>query len=190
MRKILGLLGVFLLTACGQNDKPSPKYFDFEKFISDQVNELSQRRRVLGKTTRIGGISSDSTFIPTLEVWNSEMEVFNQLDLINLPAYQKQYKVENDLKDPRSNLKIRQYSGKDTPVPWVKFYYQEDFSKLKIIEARLEEKNMLFTNSRVLRLELDDDNGHLMIHQYSMNGFQKMILNDSIHFSVNGTIDW
>lgn len=188
--RLLKLLPLLLVLACADADKAGPKYFDFDRFIDDQVNELSQRRRVLEKSAAVNGHQTDSTFIPSLEIWNAEMEIFRQLDMINLPAYQKFYTLEDPVKDNRSNLKIRQYIGKDTPIAWIKFYYQDDFSRLRFIEAELLEKNLLFTNRRLLKMEFEDDNGHLMVHFYSMNGFQKMMLKDTVHFSVSGRIEW
>jgi hypothetical protein len=40
-------------------------------------------------------------------------------------------------------------------------------------------------------MEFDDgEDGQPLLIRYSMNGFQKMILQDTVHLSMQGQIDW
>ena len=179
-----------LASACSQEKISTDKYFDFDGLMDDQVNQLSQRRRVLGKTAEISGIKSDTTFLPSGKGWESELEIFRDLEIINKPSYQKVYKVEDALKDTKSNLKIRQYRSTSSPVTSVKFYYQDEFERLKIIEADIVEKNLLYSNSRSLTMEFDEEDGKPLLIRYTMNGFQKMVFIEPVQFSVMGQIDW
>ena len=74
---------LFLLTACRQNQKSNQKYFDFDRLIDDQISELSQRKRVLDKVADIGGSRSDTTFLPSAGGWETELEIFRELEKIN-----------------------------------------------------------------------------------------------------------
>ena len=179
-----------LVVACSQEHKSNKKYFDFDGLIDDQVSQLSQRVRVLDKMADMSGVKSDSTFLPSSKGWESELEIFRELEIINRPAYQKIYTVEDGLEDTKSNLKIRRYSSGASPVSSVKFYYQNEFDTLKRIEADIVEKNLLYTNSRTLVLEFDEEDGKPLLIRYAMNGFQKMVFSDPVRFSVSGEIDW
>ena len=180
----------FLAGACSQKKISADKYFDFDGLIDDQISQLSQRMRVLDKVADMGGLKSDTTFLPSGKGWESELEIFRELETINKPTYQKVYKVEDSMEDTKSNLKIRQYSSASSPVTSVKFYYQNEFEKLKKIEANIVEKNLLYFNSRSLTMEFDEEDGKPLLIRYTMNGFQKMVFSEQVQFSVMGQIDW
>lgn len=186
---VLTLLFLFA-SACSHEQKSTQKFFDFDGLIDEQINKLSQRKRVLDKVASVSGDKSDSTFLPSVEGWESELGIFRQLELINKPTYRNSYQVEGPLEDTKSNLKIRQYVGPSTPMPLVKFYYQNEFTHLKKIEAAVTERNLLFTNSRSLSMEFDEEEGKPALIRYTVNGYQKMILGDTVRFSVLGQIDW
>lgn len=182
---------LFFLTACRQNQPSNQKYFDFDKLIDDQISELSQRRRVLDKVADIDGNKSDTTFLPSLKGWETELEIFRELEKINKPASQLIYKLEDHIEDTRSNLLIRRYTAPSESVPIIEFYYQNEFSRLKKIEASIAEKNVLYSAGRVLKLEFEEsEEGHPLLIRYSMHGFQKMFLRDSVQLSMVGQIDW
>ncbi len=181
---------LILLAGCSQEKKSTEKYFDFDGLIDNQISQLSQRMRVLEKITEMSGISSDTTFLPSVKGWGSELEIFRQLEIINKPIYREVYKVEDPVEDPNSNLKIRYYAAASAPVPSIKFYYQNEFSNLKKIEAVIHEKNILYTTQRQLVIEFDEEEGERLIARYGMKGFQKMIFRDTVRFSVQGQIDW
>lgn len=182
---------LFLLTACRQNQTSNQKYFDFDRLIDDQISELSQRRRVLGKVADIDGSKSDTTFLPSVKGWETELEIFRELEKINKPASQLVYKIEDRIEDSKSNLLIRRYAAASEPVPLVEFYYQNEFSRLKKIEASVAEKNVLYSAQRVLKIEFDEgEEGHPLLIRYSMEGFQKMFMRDTVHLSMVGEIDW
>ncbi len=189
--KFGGLLILFLLSgACSEKPKSSEKYFDFDGLLEDQIDQLSQRSRVLDKMVDMGGEKSDSTFLPSGAGWNSELEIFRNLELINRPTYKGAYAIADPLADAKSNLKIREYTAMSSPVPLVRFYYQDQFERIKKIEAVITRNNFLFKSRRLLTMEFDEDDGKPLLIRYSMKGFQKMILTDTVHFSLQGQIDW
>lgn len=182
---------LFLLAAaCTQEQKSTQKYFDFDALIDDQISQLSQRGRVLEKVAAMAADQSDSTFLPSGKGWESELEIFRDLELINKPAFKDVYKIEDPLYDTKSNLKIRQYAASEAPLHLIKFYYQNEFLHLKKIEATITEKNLLYTTSRALIMEFDEEDGKPQLIRYSMDGFQKMVFNDTVRFSVQGQVDW
>ena len=180
----------FLAIACTQEQKSIQKYFDFDGLIDDQISQLSQRGRVLEKVAAMARDQTDSTFLPSVKGWESELEIFRDLEMINKPAYRDVYRIEDPLEDTKSNLKIRRYVASSAPLHLINFYYQNEFTRLKKIEAYITEKNLLYATSRTLVMEFEEEDGKPQLIRYSMNGFQKMVFSDTVRFSVQGQVDW
>ena len=177
---------LFLLFSCNrtnqQYDKP---YFDFDSLVEAQVAELAKAHPTINKKSVINGKADDSSFVPDRVNIANELDVFRQLDLINKPLYKSMYEIRDGEKDIKSNLLVRTYLAKiPSPVPFVKFYYQPSPLILKKIESVFQEHNPLFDTRRTLMLAFDDSNGAVLISGYQLHGTQKMILNDTVHFSV------
>ncbi len=186
-----GFVILLFIAACSQEHKSNQKYFDFDRLIDDQISEMNQRKRVLDKTADMEGIQSDTTFLPSGKGWESELEIFRELEKINKPAYRNTYLVTDPVKDTRSNLLIRRYAAPSEPVSIVEFYYQSEISHLKKIEASITEKNILYTTHRILKMEFEEgEDGRPLLIRYSLNGFQKMFLQDTVRLSMQGQIDW
>ncbi|MDD1444080.1 hypothetical protein MEO93_27805 [Dolichospermum sp. ST_sed3] len=193
MKKVMRGRWMFLFllaAACSQEQKTTKKFFDFDGLIDEQVSQLSQRMRVLDKVANMGKTRSDTTFLPSFKGWESELEIFRQLETFNRPTYQNVYRIEDPVEDSRSNLKIKRYVAEHAPIPVLRFYYQDEFSRLRKIDAEITEKNILYSTHRVLTMEFDEDEGKPLLIRYGMSGFQKMIMRDTVHFSVQGQIDW
>jgi len=188
MIRILFLIGTcaFLFTACNRTNQQYDKaYFDFDSLITVQVDELLKAQSRLSKKTVINGKEDDSSFVPDSLKLVNELDVFRQLDLINKPLYRNAYEITDGEKDTRSNLLIRSYTAKTlSPVPFIKFYYQPSSGELKKIISVYHEENALFDTRRNLLLEFDDSSGSLLMSSYELSGTQKMILNDTVNFSV------
>jgi hypothetical protein len=176
--------------ACNPATVSHEKFFDFEKLVSDQVSLLTKSRGVLEKAVTMGLTASDTTYQPTLKAWESELEMFRDLEIINRPTYHDAYTIDDPLSDVTSNLKIRQYVSDKAPVHLMRFYYRNELGNLKKIEADFSEKNILYFTSRSLIMEFDEHDGKPQLIHYSMEGFQKMVFSDTVKFSVRGNINW
>jgi hypothetical protein len=188
--KSSGWIVILFCVACNHAPVSTQKFFDFDGLIDDQVEQLDQSRGVLEKSVKMGLNGTDSTYVPSAKGWESELEIFRDLEIINRPTYRDAYKLDDPLPDIASNLKVRQYVSVKSPLHLVRFYYQNEFGNLKKIEAAFTEKNILYSTSRSLLMEFDDHNGKPQLTHYAMDGFQKMVLSDTVRFSVQGNIDW
>lgn len=179
----------FLFSACNRtNLKYDKAYFDFDSLINVQTDELLKAQSTLNKKAVINGKKDDATFVPDSLRLANELDIFRQLDLINKPLYRNTYTVKDGEKDTKSNLLIRSYTATiPSPVPFVKFYYKSSPRELKKIESVFYEENALFKTSRNLLLEFSDTSGSILLSGYQLSGMQKMILNDTVNFSVNVT---
>jgi hypothetical protein len=180
---------VFVLVSCNKTnqiyDKP---YVDFDSLINSQITSLVQAKSSLSKSVMLDGKSDQSTITIDSAIVAHELDVFRQIDFINKPLYRNGYEVIDGEKDTRSNLTTRKYKSKNpSPIPIVIFYYHNDFSNILKIESVYQEDNTLYSTRRELLLEFDDASGTELITRYSLKGMQKMILNDTVMFSIEGS---
>ncbi|MEQ1584645.1 MAG: hypothetical protein ABL895_02110 [Cyclobacteriaceae bacterium] len=189
VRFLFFLTVVIACVSCNQtNLKYDKPYFDFDSLINTQVAELVKANASLSKTVSLDGRSDQSTMKIDSAILAHELDVFRQLDVINKPLYRDAYEILDGEKDRRSNLIVRQYKSKNpSPVPFVNFYYQNDFLHLKKMESYYVENNTLYSTKRQLQLEFDDTSGKLLLSRYILTGTQKMILSDSVKFSIEGS---
>ncbi|MBN8576439.1 MAG: hypothetical protein KF775_06620 [Cyclobacteriaceae bacterium] len=191
MRSIVAGLLCICLVSCKQSKQVYVKaYFDFDSLVATQQARLLSVRATVIKKTTLNNQAEEATFIPDSLTWTKEFEVFRQLDVINKPGFKDTYKITDNEKDSRSNLLIRRYESTlaNAPVPRVTFYYQDEFSRLHKLEASFREENTLFKTERKLMLEFDDAAGSHLLSQYRLTGVQKMVLGDSLRYSVEATV--
>jgi ribosomal protein S8 len=183
----LGL--VLVLASCHKTNQVYDKpYVDFDSLINSQISSLVKANSSLTKSVVLDGKSDQSTITIDSAIVAHELDVFRQLDFINKPLYRKGYEVIDGEKDTHSNLTTRKYQAKNTsPIPIVIFYYQNNFSNIKKIESVYQEDNTLYSTRRELLLEFDDASGTKLLTRYSLKGIQKMILNDTVMFSIEGS---
>lgn len=189
VRSLFFLIAVIACVSCNQtNLKYDKPYFDFDSLINTQIASLVKANASLSKTVSLDGKSDQSTMKTDSAILAHELDVFRQLDVINKPLYRDAYEISDGEKDSRSNLLVRKYKSKNpSPVPFVNFYYQNDFHHLKKIESYYVENNTLYLTKRNLQLEFDDTSGTLLLTRYELTGTQKMILSDSVKFSIAGS---
>lgn len=185
------LVGSFVFLSSCENKKSDTKlYYSLDSLLKDQVEYLTESKAALSKTASIDGKEETKAFVPKdTSAWKYEFDVFAQLNDINKPANTGKYHTERAVKDLNSNLLI--YSIESTeklPVSFLKVYYLETLSNIRKIEGLYREESSLLTSSRHLSMEFQNINNKIVLTSYSMQGGQKMLLGDSVQFSVHGTI--
>jgi hypothetical protein len=187
---LLGIIGL-LLWNCKQSEVVYDKtYFDFDSLINRQQQALLIAKATLTKTVTLDTTKEEITFQADSIVLVKELDVFRQLDVINKPGFKDKYKISDGEKDSRSNLTNRRYEAleAEAPVPFVLFYYQNEFNRIQKIESVYREDNTLYGTEQKLLLEFDDASGTPLLSRYKLTGVQKMIVSDSIAFSVEGVL--
>ncbi len=190
MKFFMGMVAALLFVSCNrENLKYDKPYFDFDSLVHTQVHQIASAKASLIKKTFLNGKNDSTVIAPDTSQWKHELDAFQQLDVINKPLYKGNYQAQ-EREDDHSNLMVRAYTAKiKSPVPEVKFFYQEG-KKLKRIESVFKESNVLYSTSRKLTLEFKEHQGATMISSYRVQGFQKMILSDSTKFSIEGTLQY
>ncbi len=189
--KIASLLFCIVLVAvgCQKQEVKSKRYFDLDSLVNAQVDYLSQSKASLKKEATISDKSSSSVNSLDSTTWSHELDVFRQLDLINRPIYSDVYSMTDGEKDLKSNLLIRSYEASaNSPVPYLRLYYQTIPSRLKKLEALYQETNSLYNSQRKLEMYFDDTTGKSYLAGFFIEGDQKMILSDSVHYTIRAEI--
>lgn len=191
--KFQSLLFCFLLalliSSCQQANRVYEKpYFDFDSLIHTQVKVRALQQKTIFKIAAINSQKDSSSFKADSAVLAHEWDAFLQLDVINKPMFKNNYKI-TERADSKSNLTVRSYESTiPSAVPFVHFYYYGSFANLKRIESKYIEKNVLNDIARHLILTFDEEQGKPFIQKYSITGGQKMIFNDTLQFSIQGSI--
>jgi len=188
MKFFLGMISAVLMISCNrENLKYDKPYFDFDSLVNAQVHQMASAKASLIKKTTLNANQDSTVITPDTAQWKRELDAFQQLDVINKPLFKGNY-LAQDQDDDHSNLLVRAYTAKiKSPVPEVKFFYQ-DGRKLRRIESLFNEGNVLYSTSRKLTLEFKEQAGAIVISRYRVQGFQKMIFSDSAKFSIEGIL--
>lgn len=184
------LLSVLLIAAvsCSEPDRGSARLFsDIDSLVDAQIKLLSGRKLKVEKKAGIGARQESVVITPDSEGWADELSVFRQLEVAERPTNRDRFSmVESE--DTRSNLKVRSFVSEGTPVPYIRFFYLRDIRDIRRIEAGYYEANLLYTSQRDLTLEFEEIEGANLLHRYRVDGFQRVVATDSIHFSVEAEV--
>lgn len=185
------VLSVVWLFSCTKGDVRHTTYYPIDSIVQAQINYLGDHPASLHKYATVGTDQDTAEYQPKdTTAWASELGPLLRLSVINKPIYQGKYKVENDLRDPNSNLRIRAFTALDDelPVAYLKVYYQGTPRDVRRIEGIYREVNGLYTSTQILSMELQEIHNKTLLTSYSIKGGQKMILADSMALGVDGWI--
>lgn len=189
MRHLSLILFSILIVSCGDiKPQKASAYFSMDSLLDAQIEHLLandfklQKRAVANADTAKALISPDSL------QWANEFEVLRGFD-INKPALIGRYNLE-EKPDPNSNLRLITYQAKSDELEVQQFdiYYLNQRDNIKWIKAKSREQNSIFSASKEVELEFDKSDGQWLLKHVLIKGYQKMILQDSVLFQVEGTI--
>ena len=174
-----------LLVGCGSETVQEKNYLNIDSLITTQVGNLVNANARIAKNASLNEASSKSEFTTDSIGWATELDIFRQLDVINKPTNKDSYLIIDGEKDVHSNLTIRLYQAKgELPVQALKLYYYQNLQNLKKLEAVYKEKNTLYSTERSLTMGFDEVAGKTVLTNYSVDGIQKMIFSDTVHFNI------
>ncbi|HEY0651541.1 MAG TPA: hypothetical protein VGD65_00385 [Chryseosolibacter sp.] len=181
---------IAVVSGCSTESETS-KLYDVDSLLNTQVKILANGRSRLQKQALLGDETDMLTYIPDSAAWNRELDVFRQLEAMNKPVHRTKYLVDDNLFDPGSNLTVKAFTALESlPVRSVRVFYDKTIRAPRKIEAVYDEENALYKSSKKLLLEFQQINNKNVLTSYSIEGGQKMILSDSVTFSVTGRIQF
>lgn len=192
LNKVVLSFGLLLfLSACTHEERTVNTFYNIDSLVTSQINNLAQLDPQVAKEARINTTEENTRLtLDDTVAWKKELDVFRQLDL-NKAINLGNYKVEDGIRDKASNLVIKEFtSTKDLPVVYLKVYYQDHMEDVRKIEGLFHEDNALYSSKRYLSMELNKVENENVVISYSISGGQKMILGDSVDYSIKATLTY
>ncbi len=185
----VGPLLLVVFSSCERKQRGHALY-PIDSLVNVQVAALGGSKAQLTKFAGLGEtIDTVLTTPGTSAAWEKELEIFRELDLLNKPVNRTFYLVDDKLFDPGSNLTVKAFTSLEPlPVRSLRVFYDESVLKPRKIEAVYREENSLYASERILSLIFQEIDNKNILTSYSIQGGQKMILSDSVSFSIRGKI--
>lgn len=191
MRKNYWLaISLLTLAACGSEDATvrtapanrKPGYFDVKGFLDGQVEALNQRQPLVEKQVRLRDGKLKTTRVAKTD-WAKELQIFYQAD-INKPAlrgaYSKTTSASYDKPDGATTYKLTATDAKAPVVSLVVGSGGNGQDAGQEIAAVIRQNNALFYSEKRLRLSTSGG----MLREYRVEGVQKLVLFDTVRYSV------
>ena len=181
-----------LLTACSGNNAPIvekakvEKFYDLQGLISDQVATLSRDKPTITKNVSIAG--KEETYVGQEIDWEKELTLFMESD-INKPTLISQYEINEYInQDGDSVLEYQQIDEKASGVLKMKITKSNQSNHPQMITIETRKNNALFASSVNMKLQLGKEETP-RIESYEIQGFEKILLKDTLTFSIHGNLN-
>ena len=179
-----------VMASCNTNpDQKVTYYFDTDSLMHIQRKMLYEQQASIKKRAVIKGEVEEAQVHPdSLKAWEHEFQILEMIN-INKPVLKEAYSI-SEYADSQSNLTVREYKAveDDLEVPYLKIYYLRQPEALRKLEAAYVERNPIYKSERKLSFTFEDFTGASLLHRYSIDGTQKMLLMDSVNFEITGEI--
>ena len=179
---------LWALTAC---ERPVPAKtgreeasYDLTAYLQEETKRLQQEKPMVLKSVKTQ--NSPTETIETSDVdWEKELAVFQEVDL-SRPATREFFKEEQQtLPDGSTVTTFTKSAEAAVPVQQLRLTISP-FHKLEQLEATILEENVLFYSKRKLTLTADQGTGH--VAGYRVEGVQRLILGDSLHYRIDANL--
>lgn len=191
MARHIPLFFLVLLLATTACERPTPPTsakagasYNLTAYLQEQIERLQAEQPPVLKSVTTEGTQTET--IQASEVdWEDELAVFEQADL-NRPALEEYYtKQEQVLGNGSIVVEYNRVEDAEPLVHYLRLELTPD-RRLKQLNALLQDQNMLFFSRRNVQLSTDPASGN--ISGYRVEGVQKLILSDSLHYSVDANL--
>lgn len=158
-----------------------PAYFNLLGFLETQAKELNQRQPTVEKQVLLRDGQRETAQVTKLD-WAKELQIFQQAD-INKPALRGLYQVDSaTTTEGLIRRSYRRQPGTEHPVEQLSILSAG--SAVQELTATVAQDNPLVYSAKTLTLRCQ--NGR--ITSYQVQGVQKLVLFDSVHYSVQSRV--
>jgi hypothetical protein len=178
-----------LVTGCTGGGESGSSVYNIDSLLRGQIRNFAGQNVEIKKRAVLNGVEKQTVIQPAdSAAWSEELAIFLELDIINRPINRRLYKAE-DARDKESNLRIRSFTAtEELPVKFLKIYYFRKLDQIRRIEAVYDTENSLYASTRHLVMEFENISGRPTLTSYSVDGGQKMFLDDSVEYTIDASI--
>jgi hypothetical protein len=181
--------GLLILLLSGCIDEPvrdasgTSRFVNIAGFIQEQTALLDSLNPPVEKKVLIGEKQEQQTLQQIN--WQRELELFLQAD-ISKPALQASFEIEEQDK----NIRIfRPKVGENPDIDLLKVTFDEKSGRIQAIEALISQENYLFQSEKRISLQCKTNAaGQTQIAAYQIKGFQKLIFNDKVPYTIQAKV--
>lgn len=187
-KQFIFVLAIALLTAACEQPVPrtdsATGFYDVSAYLQKQKEHLQRTKPVLTKKVQTGDQPAETVKVTDTD-WANELAIFEEADL-RKPSL-RDYYTRREQTLPNGGITIRYDKLEDAEAPIEYLYLQLTPERtLQHLEAAFLEKNPLFYSRRKASLSVDSISGN--ISSYSIAGVQKMILGDSLRYTIQAAL--
>lgn len=183
----MGLFG--MLAGCSvDSTRPGEDvqvYYDLKGLVRRQVTLLDSIGPTVSKAAEINSQHERVTFKPDSAEWAAELDPLLRLDL-NEPHLTDLYDIEVQ----GNGLQYKSRNPHETRVDLLRIVQSPETDILEAVYATIGDANPLFSMHRNIYFVFSLKAGHPALTSYSISGWQKMLLLDTNHISVESSIDY
>ncbi|TPE45496.1 hypothetical protein [Pontibacter mangrovi] len=192
MAKYKPLLWIGLLLATVACERPvppaaqeaGPGTFNLSSYLQEQRLRLEKEQPMVLKSVATQDHEPEVVETPDID-WEDELTVFEQADL-SRPSLQEYYtRQEQVLEDGSKAIEFTKLEDAEPQVQYLRLVITPK-GKLKQLNARLQDKNIIFFSRRAIELSTNPQTGN--ISDYRVEGVQKMIFGDSLRYEVQARL--
>ncbi len=186
------VLGIFLISCnTGAPQKQISEYYNLDSLVNGQISVLTAGHFNTHKKVTLDGENEEVSSELTKEQWRDELKLFIDADM-NVSSLSGVYECNCGINDKNSNLLVDRYSPKNVKdksrIRLFEVYYFKEISQVRKILIEEKEENELYYSSRRLVMNFENNREGMMLSSWTIEGFQKLILKDTVSYFVEGTV--
>jgi len=177
-------------TGCSSEQSDTALYYPVDSLLNAQIATLLKANASVRKVGLLNDEETKMKLTPRDSgSWAKELNVFFNLHAMNKPVNRGAYTVKEHESDSKSNLLIKSFtSTREIPVEFLKIYYDGSLDKIRKIESRFTESNLLYRSTRLLYMEFEQIDEKPVLTYYAVTGGQKIFLGDSLQYRINAAV--
>ncbi len=180
-----------MLLALAACEQPVPRssstddgYYNLTAYVQQEKQRLQTEQPAVLKSVQTENEPAETIQTDRLD-WEEELTVFEEAD-ISKPTLREYYtREEQALPDGGKIIKFVKKEDAEAPVMYLYLQLSPE-QKIQRLEATLLDQNLLFFSKRKAILDANAETGKL--ESYSVNGVQKLIFGDSLHYTIQANL--
>ncbi len=172
-----------MLAGCGGDAVEEDKikaYYDVQLLFSEQSNLLG--KFTFTKKANIDGQSEEKAVSFDSLGWSKELAMFANMD-INKAVYVGAYEIEENATDRGKVISYKRKADTVSGVEWITVEFDQQGNPLRFCGLFLEQ-NALYQNERKLTADFALDNGKAVLSSYTIKGYQKILMKDTVQYKI------